>query len=78
MYLLTEIFNLFFAAPRELQRVAAYLLHLVPPPGRIFRPQHVCGRGGGELPPMSGRAGEGGAGAASGQESQKDRGEAEK
>ena len=38
----------------------------------------VCGRGGGELPPVSGRAREGGAGAASGQESQKDRGEAEK
>ena len=63
------------AAETELQRMAPCLLHLLPSPRRLLRLEHVRRGGCGELPPMQSRAGEGGASAKSGQESEEDRGE---
>ena len=52
----------FCVAYRELQRMAPALFHLLPLVGRIFRAQHVCGGGRGELPPLPRGTGEGGEG----------------
>ncbi len=51
-------------ADRELQRVSSHLLHLVPPAGRILRPQHVRRRRRRELPQVSREPGGGGEGEA--------------
>ena len=55
--------------------MATTLLHLFPALGRLLRAQHVRRCGGGELPQVSRRAGEGGEGGESHQEGQEDRGE---
>ena len=60
------------AAGGELQRVATLLLHLVPPPRWLLRPQHVRGRGRGELPQVSGESGGGGEGEACREEGEED------
>ncbi|GBO46603.1 hypothetical protein AVEN_101113-1 [Araneus ventricosus] len=49
-------------AHRQLQRVETALLHFLPATGGVFRAEHVRRCGGGELPPVQGRAGEGGEG----------------
>lgn len=38
----------------------AALLHLISPHRQLLRPQHVCGRGGGELPQVPTAPGSGG------------------
>lgn len=43
----------------ELLGVASPLLHRIHSAGGILCLEHVCGSRGGELPPLSGRAGEG-------------------
>ena len=55
--------------------MASSLLHLLPAPGWLLRPQHVrwCRRG--ELPQVPGGAGEGGESGPGHQASQEDRGE---
>lgn len=60
------------AADRELLGMAPPLLHLLPLAGRLLCAQHVRGRGGGELPPVSGGAGERGEGPSLGQTGSKD------
>ena len=50
------------AADRELLRMAAGVLHLLPVAGRLLRAQHVRRSRGGELPSMPRGAGERGEG----------------
>ena len=46
----------FVSAKRELLPVAAVVLHLLPPPGGLLRPQHVRRGRRGELPSLQRRA----------------------
>ena len=66
------------AAEGELQRVAPRLLHLLPSPRRILRPQHVRGRRRRELPQVSREPGAGGEGSPRGHARQEDGAQAEK
>ena len=52
--------------------MAVALLYFILAARRFLRAEHVCGGGGGELPQMSSRVGEGGEGCQSHQESSQD------
>ena len=54
------------------------LLHLLPAAGGVLLTQHVCGGGGGELPPVPAGTGEGGESSQGYQASKEKRGQAEK
>lgn len=66
-----------YVAYWELLGMASAVLHSVHSAGGILCAKHVCGSGGGELPPLSWRAGEGRKSQAVGKESEAD-GEEEK
>lgn len=59
------------------QSMDAAVLHLLPLDCQLLRPQHVCGRGGGEFPQMPTAPG-GGGGPATGGETTASHGEEEK
>lgn len=56
------MYPVYVSAENELQPVDAAVLHLLPADRGILRAEHVCGRGGGELPqvpaPPGGRGGQ--------------------
>ncbi|GFY59880.1 voltage-dependent T-type calcium channel subunit alpha-1H [Trichonephila inaurata madagascariensis] len=70
LHVLHHLWHFGRPAHRELQRVEVALLHIFPASGCVLRAQHVRGGGRGELPPVPGRAGEGGEGPPSREKSQ--------